>query len=212
MTPANPDDPDYYTLLGVQPEDAAEMIRRRYRQLMQQARKHPDLGGVHSEAALLNEAYAVLRHPQRRAAYDRVYLRHLASVPVPNANVLDATAAAQPFAAERRAQPRIAYVGDLLVFDEATAETGPGTNGQCRDLSSSGCSFRTLRPLQTGESVALVFQEDPGLTLRGTLRWRRVLPQRFGPAIYEGGVSFEGLDAQRFSIFTRRVLGSDLSS
>ena len=62
--------PDFYAILHVDPGAPAEIIRASYRTLMQQLRAHPDLGGDHELAALLNAAYSTLRDPQRRAAYD----------------------------------------------------------------------------------------------------------------------------------------------
>jgi len=61
---------DYYQLLHVQPSAPVEIIRSSYRTLMQRLKAHPDLGGDHATAALLNEAYAVLTDTERRAAYD----------------------------------------------------------------------------------------------------------------------------------------------
>lgn len=62
---------NYYRILHVQPEAPAEIIKASYRTLMSKLRMHPDLGGDHELASLVNEAYAVLGDPQRRAAYDR---------------------------------------------------------------------------------------------------------------------------------------------
>jgi hypothetical protein len=62
---------NYYRILHVQPEAPAEIIRASYRSLMSNLRQHPDLGGDHDTAALINEAYAVLGDPQRRREYDR---------------------------------------------------------------------------------------------------------------------------------------------
>ena len=62
---------NYYRILHVQPEAPVEIIRASYRTLMGPLRQHPDRGGDHHVAALLNEAYAVLSDPARRAAYDR---------------------------------------------------------------------------------------------------------------------------------------------
>lgn len=66
----NPRHPDYYRLLHVQPDAPREVIRSSYRTLMQRLRAHPDLGGDHHRATLLNEAWSVLRHPEKRASYD----------------------------------------------------------------------------------------------------------------------------------------------
>lgn len=62
---------NYYRILQVQPGAPVEIIRASYRTLMQRLKAHPDLGGDHHSAALINEAYAVLANPARRAAYDR---------------------------------------------------------------------------------------------------------------------------------------------
>src|SRR5262245_32346388 len=62
---------NYYRILQVQPGAPVEIIRASYRTLMQRLKAHPDLGGDHRTAALINEAYAVLTNPEKRAAYDR---------------------------------------------------------------------------------------------------------------------------------------------
>lgn len=66
----------YYRLLHVQPDAPAEIVRASYRTLMSTLRAHPDLGGDHERAALLNEAYEVLSDPIRRAAYDAARAPH----------------------------------------------------------------------------------------------------------------------------------------
>jgi hypothetical protein len=62
---------NYYRVLQVQPGAPAEIIRASYRTLMQRLRAHPDLGGDHWNATIINEAYAVLSDPLKRARYDR---------------------------------------------------------------------------------------------------------------------------------------------
>ncbi len=64
---------DYYSVLGADRSASAEEIKRAYRKL---ARKyHPDVSKA-ADAELrmkeVNEAYAVLSDPERRAAYDRL--------------------------------------------------------------------------------------------------------------------------------------------
>ena len=62
---------NYYRILHVQPDAPLEVIKSSYRTLMQRLRMHPDLGGDHWNATLINEAYEVLTDPDRRAEYDR---------------------------------------------------------------------------------------------------------------------------------------------
>lgn len=62
---------NYYRILQVQPDAPQALITASYRTLMQKLKYHPDLGGDHWNAALLNEAFQVLSDPQRRAEYDR---------------------------------------------------------------------------------------------------------------------------------------------
>jgi curved DNA-binding protein CbpA len=62
---------NYYRLLQVQNDAPIEIIRSSFRTLMRDLKQHPDLGGSHWEATLLNEAYETLADPARRAVYDR---------------------------------------------------------------------------------------------------------------------------------------------
>jgi len=61
---------NYYRILHVQPDAPASVIKGNYRTMQQKMRAHPDLGGDHWNAALINEAYATLRNPVRRRSYD----------------------------------------------------------------------------------------------------------------------------------------------
>ena len=62
---------NYYRVLHVQPDAPIEVIKASYRALMGTMRHHPDLGGDHETAALINEAYAVLTDADRRRKYDQ---------------------------------------------------------------------------------------------------------------------------------------------
>ena len=66
---------NYYRILGVQPDAAADVIRGAYRTLMQKLQMHPDLGGCERDAVAINAAWQVLRDPLRRAQYDQELLR-----------------------------------------------------------------------------------------------------------------------------------------
>ena len=62
---------NYYRLLHVQPDAPTEVIKASYRTLMRTLKQYPDLGGDGWNAALINEAYAVLCDPEARQDYDR---------------------------------------------------------------------------------------------------------------------------------------------
>ena len=62
---------NYYRILHVGPDAPRAVIQASYRALMQRLRMHPDLGGDPEQAVVINEAYAVLSDPRRRAEYDR---------------------------------------------------------------------------------------------------------------------------------------------
>lgn len=62
---------NYYRILHVQPDAPEAVIKSSYRALMLKLEMHPDHGGEHWTATLLNEAYAVLSDPEKRASYDR---------------------------------------------------------------------------------------------------------------------------------------------
>ncbi len=67
------DEPDYYAALNISPDATPDDIKRAYRQLARQ--HHPDAKGQASSTSLLfrqtQEAYELLSHPIKRAAYDR---------------------------------------------------------------------------------------------------------------------------------------------
>ena len=63
--------PDYYEVLGIEPDAAAADVKRGYHEQAQ--RWHPDVcreSDAVSRMQLINEAYAVLRNPTLRATYD----------------------------------------------------------------------------------------------------------------------------------------------
>jgi hypothetical protein len=61
---------NYYRLLHVQPDAPSAVIKASYGALMLKLKQHPDLGGDHENATLINEAYATLSDARTRRAYD----------------------------------------------------------------------------------------------------------------------------------------------
>ena len=62
---------NFYRILGVQSDAPVEVVKASYRTIMHRLKMHPDLGGDHEQAALINEAFATLSNPLKRAEYDR---------------------------------------------------------------------------------------------------------------------------------------------
>lgn len=83
MTHFDPD-MDYYEVLQVHPRAHQEVIKRAYRTIVKLLQAHPDLGGRHEDAVLVNQAYEVLSDPELRRAYDDArHARETRQVPPP---------------------------------------------------------------------------------------------------------------------------------
>ena len=80
---------NHYRVLHVQPDAPAEVIKASWRTLMLALRQHPDLGGSHEQAVMVNQAWAVLGDAAQRAAYDDS-LRHQAGLPHPGDPTVEA--------------------------------------------------------------------------------------------------------------------------
>ena len=77
---------NYYRILQVQPDAPQEIIRSCYYTLMHKLKQHPDLGGEHWNAVIINEAYATLSNGNKRAEYDKRLFEHYTKKPVPDKN------------------------------------------------------------------------------------------------------------------------------
>ena len=60
---------DYYSLLGINKSASQEELKKAYKKSSMQ--HHPDRGGDEEKFKEINEAYATLKDPQKRAGYDR---------------------------------------------------------------------------------------------------------------------------------------------
>ncbi|MDH3281409.1 MAG: J domain-containing protein, partial [Gammaproteobacteria bacterium] len=65
---------NFYRILHVQPDAPTEIIKASYRALMTKLDRHPDRGGDHETAALINEAFAVLGDEAKRRHDDQTLL------------------------------------------------------------------------------------------------------------------------------------------
>ena len=155
---------DYYSLLHVQRDAPLEIIKASYRTLMMKLKQHPDLGGSHEYAVLLNEAYATLSKEDRRAKYDRQQLaqskkQEAAARPAPRpeqvqpsqrhvaSNYLD-----QRAARNNRIVARIAQQCELRFF---LSPHDQGCRGKMLDLSPKGISFTSPATLQLNQIIKI---------------------------------------------------------
>jgi len=161
---------NYYRLLQVQPDAAPDVIRASYRAIMQKLRVHPDLGGEQWNAMLVNEAYAVLSDPQRRARYDAAR-RTAGAAPLFSAGC-EVRAGAGPGAGDDRAAPAAWAAASGL-----QSLTCP----LCRTVSSVPADLPEARRCRACDSpldpVAVARADAPGA--RAVPRLARELPLLF---------------------------------
>jgi DNA-directed RNA polymerase subunit RPC12/RpoP len=62
---------DYYEVLQVHPKADKAVIRSAFRAILRELQAHPDLGGSHERAVLINDAYRILCDARLREEYDR---------------------------------------------------------------------------------------------------------------------------------------------
>lgn len=111
---------DYYRLLGIEPDADNDAIKRAYRTLVRSL--HPDHNpspGAGEQFRLVKEAYEVLGHRTRRAAYDRdrmAVFRMLADAPASNLGSFIKDSLDRPPHAPNTASRRVRV---SISFDEA---------------------------------------------------------------------------------------------
>ncbi|MDD5579741.1 MAG: J domain-containing protein [Methylobacter sp.] len=135
---------NFYRILHVQPEAPHEVIKASYRSLMTKLKVHPDLGGDHATAVLVNQAYVVLSDPQKRKQYDnlvhsrnsqaRTHSANKAPFETPKPTTSRSHGSYRSGRDESRpesatAQNRCLFCGTLLV-------QSPKANKQCSNCSS----------------------------------------------------------------------------
>jgi curved DNA-binding protein CbpA len=177
---------NHYRVLHVQPEAPLEVIKASYRTLMGRLRVHPDLGGNTAQAAMVNDAWAVLSDPARRSAYDRqlreLVLAHrhgealqaerhcpLCGHPVPL--LLRPDSRCGQCSAPLAALPEPGTHGHELLGRRAAPRRdqahvamlhvgwpSPALPVRWRDLSLTGLSFYAPEPLQPAQRVHLIDQ------------------------------------------------------
>ncbi len=178
---------DYYQILQVASHADFAVIKAAYYTQLKMMKKHPDLGGSHEEAVLLNEAYEILSDPMKRKEYDQKISG--AAPAVPSAKPVHY----EPKAEQRRAM-RLSFL-EPFQFRKSYSDWQPA---QFRDISLLGACIRTQERFRVGETLELDVSQTPFVKGTAKVRWVRVLPQRFGLPIYEGGIEFQKINATSF--------------
>ncbi len=110
---------NYYRILHVQPDAPAAVVKSSYRAMMLSLEMHPDRGGEHWNAALINEAYGILSDPAKRERYDQ----KLDLTRGRNERAADGEAEGQPPGPEQPDEPdRVAETDETKEADEETEE------------------------------------------------------------------------------------------
>lgn len=162
---------DYYAVLHVQPGAPPEIIKASYRTLMQRLKAHPDLGGEPAVAAEINEAYAVLKDPAKRAAYDAARTATLTAAEV--AHVMDGKSVRDP----REAQPA-APGRDARRPDDADCPfcglPQPARHGGSIDPRCTRCSSpqKKLVPRELDDHKSRAYRVAKDEPLRFSTDWR----------------------------------------
>lgn len=168
---------NYYEILGVQQDAPQEVISAAYRAQMLALRKHPDLGGDSSEAALINEAHEVLSDPAKRAAYDK----NLGRVPLAHD---EESSSVQ----ERRRAPRYPVDSPVSFCIRHDNNWHPA---RITDYSVLGVRIRSHAPLAQGQKIVISPPNLASFALHGTIKWARTFHPNIFERVYEAGVEFE---------------------
>jgi len=143
---------NYYRILHVQPDAPEAIIKSSYRTLMQHLKQHPDLGGDHWNATLINEAYAVISDPRKRAEYDRTLLRANAASSVNVQREKTSTTSVSP---RKQSSQHQSAVQDACTFCGTAHRYGrnPHQDAVCGECASPLKSIEKLRLEKSGRRM-----------------------------------------------------------
>jgi hypothetical protein len=109
---------DLYRIIGVPPLASVDVIRQRYLDVAKQS--HPDIGGDGVRFRQVKESYEILRDGERRAEYERFWLRAIGPID----RVLPAEDRMLPESVRVRVQPA-AMPSAVVVEDRAAESAAP---------------------------------------------------------------------------------------
>ncbi len=160
-------DETYYDILGITPTVPQEIITVVYRAWMMTLKVHPDLGGDEDLAKRVNEAYEVLKDPERRYEYDVLLKRRLGP---------------QGLSPEKRRAPRTTVVTPIAycVLPESEWQ-----KAETIDACIMGLGLHTSSELVVGSHVAIAFPGRTENAVEAIVRWSNVKGER-----WIGGIMF----------------------
>jgi curved DNA-binding protein CbpA len=158
---------NYYDLLGVSPAASYEEVRTAYRERI--SHYHPDRLAsphAHAVAALMNEAWEVLRDGDRRRGYDVKLQLIQSGAPAPPrprrpaaATVtMDQSPISSGTDSNRRSSTRLKTLVTTSVGGATGARTEFTTTSTCVDLSVNGMAFTLDRTLAVGSAVVATLE------------------------------------------------------
>lgn len=152
---------NYYRILHVQPDAPVELIKASYRTLMHKMKHHPDLGGDHDTAVLINEAYDTLTNATKRKAYDATLLAQRSKSSMGQQAPYQ-RASTGPKAADFR--PR--HKGKAHVNPQSSTSEPPKDDKFDPNQSPEE---RAMPRVKLGALVEYYFEEQPNIKHQGTI-------------------------------------------
>lgn len=159
----------YYEVLGITAAAPQEIVSAVYRAWMKAMKAHPDLGGDEEFAKALNEAYDILKDPERRMEYDEKLKRE--------------TKASHE--AGRRA-PRTRVDAVIAI---CTSIKGSWQDANVVDASALGLRIKTREVLEAGQHLAIAFPGSCAMAAEAKVAWATHLKDG-GTFRVEAGVEF----------------------
>ena len=148
---------NYYRVLHVQPDAPAELIKASYRTLMHKMKHHPDLGGDHETAVIINEAYDTLTDSKKRKIYDAQLLSERSNSSVGQQSTRQRTnpTSAQTTAGKGRVRPAQQRTETPPKDDKFDVDTPP--------------EHRAMPRVKLGALASFYFEEQPKVKHQGTI-------------------------------------------
>jgi DnaJ-class molecular chaperone len=160
---------NYYDILGITPAAPLEIVSAVYRAWMKALKMHPDLGGDEELAKQLNEAYDMLKDPERRAGYDAKLAKEMSCE-------IETT---------RRA-PRIQVDAQIAYCDSLKNQWSAA---KVVDASALGLRIRAERNLEAGQHIAIAFSGSCAMAAEAEVKWANHLKD-CGRFCFEAGIEF----------------------